>query len=78
MKARSSDDKSSFSTATFTGNYSTSPADLLNAAPMGGAALAPNPSGFLQVEFDLTTTDKNATPALKSYTVVYECLNGVG
>jgi hypothetical protein len=40
--------------------------------------LAPNPSGFLQVEFDLTTTDKNATPALKSYTVIYECVNGIG
>jgi hypothetical protein len=78
MKARSSDDKTTFSSATFTGNYTSSPADLLNAAPSGGSALAPNPSGFLQVEFDLTTTDKNSTPALKSYTVVYECVAGIG
>ncbi len=78
MKARSSDDKSTFSTATYTGNFTSSPADLLNASPSGGGALAPNPSGFLQVEFDLTTTDKNATPALKSYTVIYECVNGIG
>ncbi len=78
MKARSSDDKTTFSTATFTGNYTTSPADLLNAPPSGGAALTPNPSGFLQVEFDLTTTDKNTTPALKSYTVIYECVSGIG
>ncbi|MCU1279598.1 MAG: Tryptophan synthase alpha chain, partial [bacterium] len=78
MKARSTDDKSTFSTAPFTGNYTMSPADLRMPAPAGGAALTPNPSGFLQVEFDLTTTDKNSTPALKSYTVVYECVNGIG
>jgi len=78
MKARASDDKATFSTATYTGNYTSSPADLLNAAPSGGGALMPNPSGFLQVEFDLTTTDKNSTPALKSYTVVWECVNGIG
>ena len=62
------------STATFTGNYTSSPADLQNAP----GPVMPNPSGFLQVEFDLTTTDKNATPALKSYTVIYECVNGIG
>ena len=78
MKARSSDDKSTFSTATYTGNYTSSPADLRNAAPSGGSVLAPNPSGFLQVEFDLTTTDQKSTPALKSYTVIWECLNGIG
>ncbi|HWE26409.1 MAG TPA: hypothetical protein VHB97_00325, partial [Polyangia bacterium] len=78
MKARSTDDETMFSTATFTGSYSTSPADLRNAPPGGGSALSPNPSGFLQVEFDLTTTDKNSTPALKSYTVVYECVSGIG
>jgi hypothetical protein len=78
MKARSSDDKSTFSTATFTGNYTSSPADLRNPAPSGGSVLSPNPSGFLQVEFDLTTTDKMSTPALKSYTVIWECVNGIG
>ncbi|MCU1282067.1 MAG: Tryptophan synthase alpha chain, partial [bacterium] len=78
MKARSSDDKSTFSTATYTGNYTSSPADLRNAAPSGGSVLAPNPSGFLQVEFDLTTTDQKSTPALKSYTVIWECVNGIG
>ncbi len=78
MKARATDDKTMISTATFTGNYSSSPADLRNPAPSGGSALSPNPSGFLQVEFDLTTTDKNTTPALKSYTVIYECVSGIG
>ena len=73
VKARSSDDKSTFSAAPYTGNYTASPADLQNAP----GPVMPNPSGFLQVEFDLTTSDKSATPALKSYTVIYECVNGI-
>ncbi|MDB4964324.1 MAG: Tryptophan synthase alpha chain [Myxococcales bacterium] len=74
VKVRSSDDKATLTSAPFTGNYTSSPADLQNAP----GPVTPNPSGFLQVEFDLTTTDKNSTPALKSYTVIYECVNGIG
>lgn len=74
MKARAADDKNLISQAGFTGSYTTSPADL----KMAPGPLQPNPSGFLQVEFDLTTTNNNTTPALKSFTVVYECTNGIG
>lgn len=74
VKARAADDKNLISQGSFTGSYATSPADL-TVAP---GPLQPNPSGFLQVEFDLTTTNNNNTPALKSFTVVYECTNGIG
>jgi hypothetical protein len=51
-----------------------SPADL-SAAP---GPLAPNPAGFLQVEFILTTTAKGTTPALRSFTVVHDCEGAIG
>lgn len=78
VKARSADDKTALGQATYTGSYTTSPASLLAPAPAGGMSLMPNPAALLQVEFDLTTTVKNATPALKSYTVTYECLSSIG
>ena len=74
FRARSADDPTALSTAPWTGNYSVSPADLA-AAP---GPLVPNPSGYIQVEFDLTTTDKNLTPALKSFQILSECINTLG
>jgi hypothetical protein len=73
VKARATDDPTMYNAATWTSSYTTSPADLSQGMP----ALAPNPSGFLQVEFDLTTSVKDATPRLKSFQIIYECLNGV-
>ena len=42
-----------------------SPADITGAMP--------NPAQYLQVEFDFGTTDRAATPKLKSFTAYYEC-----
>jgi hypothetical protein len=69
VRVRSADDTTSLMSAPWTGNYPTSPADL----SMAPGPVLPNPSGFLQVEFDFTTTDKNVTPALKSYQIVSDC-----
>ena len=56
-----------------------SPIDLIK-----GVVLAPNAvgnsqpvgDGYLEVEVDLQTTDKNKTPRLRSLSVAYECLGG--
>jgi hypothetical protein len=74
VKARSADDVANLSSALFTGEYDTSPADLT----MPPGPVLPNPSGFLDVQFILRTQDKSLTPKLKSFIVVYECLNGIG
>jgi hypothetical protein len=74
MKVRSADDATTLLSAPWTGGYTSSPADL-STAP---GPVMPNPSGFLQVEFDLTTTDKSATPVLQDFHILYECLNQVG
>ncbi len=57
-------------------DQSASPIDLI-----GGAILTPNAAngmlmvndGYLEVEADLQTTDKNKTPRLRSVEVAYEC-----
>jgi hypothetical protein len=69
LRVRSADDMVGLPTATFFGPYTASPADL--SQPPG--PLLPNPSGLIQVEFDLTTTDKMSTPALKSFQIISEC-----
>jgi hypothetical protein len=73
VKARSADSSADLDTATYTMPYSMSPADL-QAAP---GPVMPNPSGWLQVEFDLATKSNGITPALKSFHVVYECVGGI-
>jgi hypothetical protein len=55
----------------YTGDYTMSPADLK--APPG--PLMPNPAPYIQVEFDLSSMDRTATPKLKSFSVDYECSN---
>jgi hypothetical protein len=52
----------------WTQSYAVSPADLGAMPP-----LMPNPANYLQVEFDLTTTDKAATPRLKYFDIVFLC-----
>jgi hypothetical protein len=73
MRARSADDVSSLAQATWYGTFGTSPADL----SMTPGPILPNPSGFLEVEFILTTVDKASTPALKSFQIVWVC-GGLG
>ncbi len=34
--------------------------------------------GYLQVEVDLSTTDKNQSPRLRRVEVLYECPGGIG
>jgi hypothetical protein len=59
----------------WTPDFAVSPADLLNGMP-----LDPNlkSDGWLQVEFDFSTMDKNATPKLKAFDILYECPGGIG
>jgi hypothetical protein len=71
MRARASDSPSTLATAPFTQTYSSSPADLTKAP----GPLLPNPSGYVDVEFVLTTTDAKQTPKLKSFDIVWECIN---
>ncbi len=54
----------------FTNDATLSPADLSAAPP-----LMPNPANYLQVEFQLTTTDRTVTPRLKSFEVDFSCNN---
>jgi hypothetical protein len=73
LKVRSADDLASLAAAPFSAPYMTSPADLMAAPP-----LLPNPAGFLEILFELTTSTKDTTPVLKGYRVISECVNGVG
>ncbi|MBW2459986.1 MAG: hypothetical protein JRI68_36195 [Deltaproteobacteria bacterium] len=68
MIARSSDDLNTLDQAPWTGQYTTSPADLF-VAP---GPLTPNPATYLQVLFELTSTGVG-TPKLKSFKIVYVC-----
>jgi hypothetical protein len=79
MRARSADDPTAIGQATFTGDYPSSPTGASSSADLAimPGPVTPNPSGFLQVEFDLTTVDKSQTPALKSFQIIYECMNQV-
>jgi hypothetical protein len=73
LKVRSADDLASLGAGMFSAPYTVSPADLM-AAP----ALMPDPSGYLEIEFDLSTMSKDTTPVLKGYRIIYECITGVG
>ncbi len=73
VRVRSADDQVSLASAPFYGEWSTSPADL----SMAPGPIMPNPSGLLDVQFVLTTMDKNTTPALKSFKILYECVNAL-
>jgi len=79
MRARSSDNNATLINATFTGNYPSTMTGAGSSADLSQAPgpVLPNPSGFLQVEFDLTTQDKSKTPALKSFQILWECLNNL-
>jgi hypothetical protein len=55
----------------WTGDYTMSPSDLKG---MPGPVM-PNPAPYMQVEFDLKSMDKAATPRLKSFYIDYECGN---
>ena len=68
MTARSSDDLSTLSDATWTGEYDKSPADLA-VAP---GPLDPNPTSHIEVLFELTTQN-DTSPKLKSFKIVYTC-----
>jgi hypothetical protein len=74
VRVRSADTVAALSSATWTGTYKTSPADLA-VAP---GPLSPNPAKFAQVAFELTTTTDGQTPRLKGFQVVYECLVDAG
>jgi hypothetical protein len=74
MKARSADSMAQIPSALFTQPYPMSPADLT----ISPGPVSPNPSGFLDVEFILTTTDKSVSPKLKSFQIIWECINGIG
>lgn len=74
VRARSADDVAGLSGAPFTGGYTISPADL----SMAPGPLMPNPARFMQVEFELTSTDRALTPALKSFQIVFECVSDIG
>ena len=56
----------------WTGGYTTSPADV-KVAP---GPMMPNPAPYMEVEFDFATTDRAATPRLKSMSIAYECIIG--
>ncbi len=58
----------------FTGDYKMSPGDL----KMPPGPLMPNPAPYMQVEFDLKSLDKAATPRLKNFTIAFECGNNPG
>jgi len=68
LRARSSDYLSSLSTATWTGNYTSSPADLAIAP----GPLSPNPTNHIEVMFELKTISEES-PKLKSFQIVYQC-----
>ena len=71
MIARSSNDLNTLDSATWTPKYETSPANL-----KGDLSLSPNPSGHIEVLFELTT-DGEESPKLKSFNIIYQCESSV-
>ncbi len=71
MRARSAGEIAALDDAIWTGQYDASPANLL-VAP---GPLEPNPSSHLQVLFELTTEDPQATPKLKGFEITYRCVH---
>jgi hypothetical protein len=62
----------------WTPDFKASPADLQNGMPLVPNGDMDHPANYLQVEFDFATTDKNQTPKLKSFDILYECKGGIG
>jgi hypothetical protein len=46
---------------------------VANGQPLAPGQLVPNPAPYLQVEFDFSSTDRAATPKLKSFKILHEC-----
>lgn len=68
VAARSADSLADLEKATFTGEYSKSPASLLGAP----GPLSKNPAKYLQARFTLSTTG-SASPKLKGFQIAYAC-----
>jgi hypothetical protein len=71
LSARSADDLTKLKQAAWTKPYPKSPADLSKAP----GPLKPNPADYLEVNFELTTTNE-LSPKLKSFQITYECVTG--
>ena len=72
VMARAAATEPGLTSATWTGKYDTSPADL-KVAP---GPLDPNPTNYIEVLFELTT-DNDETPALKSFNIISICSTGI-
>ncbi|MSP60356.1 MAG: hypothetical protein EXR72_08445 [Myxococcales bacterium] len=74
MRARSGNTPTPDNTwGAWSGEYTMTPADLKANPP-----LAPNPASYLQIEFQLSTTDKTLSPKLKGFEVLWWCNNVPG
>jgi hypothetical protein len=65
----------------WTNNFTMSPADLEKGGLMPNlpvGSMDTGNDGYLQVEFQLQTNVKNATPKLKSFKIIYECPPTIG
>jgi hypothetical protein len=74
LRVRTGDDGNSL--GQWYGSWGASPADLTQPPPQQVDALAPNPAPYLQVEFELSTSDFDTTPVLHDFMVVWECDQG--
>jgi hypothetical protein len=72
VAARSADTPGGLATATYTGEYTDSPADLM-VAP---GPLVPNPARYIQVQFVLTT-ENESSPKLKGFYIAFACESDV-
>jgi len=74
MRFRTGEDASTL--GSWYGSWDTSPADLSEPPPNGTEALAPNPADYAQVEFELVSENKENTPILHDFAVIWECEGG--
>ena len=68
LRVRSGDEQATL--GDWYGPWDSSPA-LLDASPIG--PVLPMPARYLQVEFELSTLDQEATPILHDFTVTWDC-----
>jgi hypothetical protein len=73
LRVRSGDSETTF--GSWSKVFAASPADI---GPSSSAPIKPNPSKMLQVEFTLTSKNKQATPILHDYGVEYLCITNPG
>jgi hypothetical protein len=59
----------------YTSDYANSPADLSTGMPL---QIDPKVSGYLLIEFNFKTSDKNKTPKLQKFDVYYACPEKIG